>query len=114
AAGGQSDQAFVTLLARLSDVARGAKRDQAASFAVRLAGELASKAERAAALATLDRCAQALENAGVSPDPRLLLFRIGVLDTQADAREIRTLREKIADLPLEISASESPASMDGK
>ncbi|MCB9880197.1 MAG: PQQ-binding-like beta-propeller repeat protein [Planctomycetes bacterium] len=114
AAGGQTDQAFVTLLARLAEVSRGPQRDRAASFAVRLAGELASKADRTASLATLDRCAQALENAGVSPDPRLLLFRIRALDPQADAREIRTLREKIADLPLEISASESPASMDGK
>lgn len=34
-------------------------------------------------------------------DPRLLLFRIKCLDATKDAKEIRTLRERIADLTLE-------------
>jgi len=70
---------------------------------VRLSGELARKRRiksgSRAAIAVLDRSGKVLADVGVPEAPRMLLFRIDALDPAKDAREIRRLRERLADLP---------------
>jgi hypothetical protein len=81
-----------------------------ASHLVRLAGEVAARRRQesgvAAAIEVLAETEAALAKGGLSLDPRLLLFRIDNLDPENDAREIRTLRDRIAGLRLD---SDSPS-----
>ena len=66
---------------------------------VRYVGEHArAQKDKAKALAVVDEAEALFRKIKVAPDPRLLIFRIDVLDPKADAKEIRQLREKIADL----------------
>ncbi len=117
-ASGEVQAAFDMLEGHLTQVAgQGATKIEEAKLLVRLAGELAQESApdaRAGALAILERSASALQRAGLPLDPRLLIFRAAVLDPREDAREIRTLREQLADLQLDLDASSSLTTRDGK
>ena len=70
-----------------------------AAMFVRFTGEFSANRGKDG-VDVIERAQAVLQRLSIE-DPRLLLFRIKCLDATKDAKEIRTLRERIADLTLE-------------
>ena len=108
AAAGDLEGAFAELGAILSGQRAGSRRSasEVGSFYVRMAGEVAQLRRRQsgvrAGVEVLEQASRTLREASLPVDSRLVLFRIECLDPKVDAREIRVLREELADLSLAV------------
>ena len=79
--------------------------ERARELFVRLSGELADSELDArgaeVAFQVLDDCEQVLRKAGLSPDPRLLLFRIELSERLGRDKQVLELRERLLSTPIE-------------